>query len=296
LTDSAKRDSAKQESAKRSVLLFLGLAIVTTLLIGMALPRLTLQPGMPLPEVSGGEIEVTSPVEDLRFRMSINRFVLILFLVLLAAGLIVLAYRFVRDTDWRRILADLGRLVVFLLVVTGLVYVFLILLPSSQASQPEPERLPAKPSEVGPPLGPTPQVLIWLVAAALLIGTALFGLAVLREKRRSPLAGWQLEAEQARLDLLAGADLKEVILRCYRRMSEALQEEQDIVREDHMTTGEFERLLASKGVPPDPVHQLTKLFDAVRYGQWKPQAGDESRAIQCLDDILAYSRSAPKER
>jgi hypothetical protein len=296
LTDSAKRDSAQQESAKRSVLLFLGLAIVTTLLIGMALPRLTLQPGMPMPEVSGGEIEFTSPAEDLPVRLSINRFVLILFLALLAVGLIILAYRLVRDTNWREILAALGRLVLVLLVVDGLLYVVMLLLPSSQVSLPEPMPLPAKPAAVGPPLGPTPQVLIWLVAAALLVGTVLLGLAVLREKRCSPLAAWQLEAEQARLDLLAGADLKEVILRCYRRMSDALQEEQDIVREDHMTTGEFERLLASKGVPPDPVHQLTRLFDAVRYGQWKPQAGDENRAIQCLDDILAYSRSAPKER
>ena len=190
----------------------------------------------------------------------------------------------------------LGRLVLVLLIVTGLLYAFVMLLPASQESLPEPVPLPRKPPDSGPPLGPAPQALIWLVAAGLLIGTVLLGLALLREKRGSSLAAWQLEAEQARLDLLAGADLKEVILRCYRRMSEALQEEQDIVREVYMTTGEFERLLASKGVPRDPVHQLTKLFDAVRYGHWQPEPGDQSRAIQCLDDILAYSRSAGKER
>ncbi len=288
-------DSAERESAERSVLLFLGLAIVTTLLIGMALPRLTLQPGMPLPEVSGGEMEFTSPAEDMPVRMSINRFMVILLTVLLVAGLIVAVYRLLRGTDWREVLAIAFRIVLVLAVVSGLLYLFLMLLPTSQVSLPEPMPVPARPAEAGPPLGPTPPVLIWLVAAALLIGTVLLGLALLREKRRPPLATWQLEAEQARLDLLAGADLKEVILRCYRRMSDALQEEQDIVRESYMTSGEFERLLASKGVPPDPVHQLTRLFDAVRYGQWKPQAGDESRAIQCLDDILAYSRSAPKE-
>ena len=275
--------------------LFLGLAIVTTLLIGMALPRLTLQPGMPLPEVSGGEMEFTSPAQDPPVRISVNRFMLILLTVLLVAGLLVAVYRLIRGANWREMLAVGGRILLVVVLASGLLYVFLMLLPTSQGSVAEPLPMPAPPAEAGPPLGPTPPVLIWLVAAALLIGTALLGLALLREKRRPPF-GWQLVAEQARLDLLAGANLQEVILRCYRRMSDALQEEQDIVREDHMTSGEFERLLASKGVPPDPVHQLTRLFDAVRYGQWKPQPGDERRAIQCLDDILAYSRSAPKER
>jgi hypothetical protein len=283
------------ESAKRKALLFLGLVIVTTLLIGIALPRLMFQPGMPLPAVSGGEMTLTSPTGDSLVGMPVNSFVLILFLVLLCARLAISAYRLLRETNWREGLATLGRFVLVILIVSGLLYAFLMLLPTSQESLPEPLP-PATTPEVGPPLGPTPLVLIWLVAAGLLVGTIVLGVAVLREKHRSPLAMWQLEAEQARLDLLAGADLKEVILRCYRRMSDALQEEQHIVREVYMTTGEFERLLESKGVPRDPIHQLTNLFDAVRYGHWQPEPGDESRAIRCLDDILAYSRSAAQER
>jgi uncharacterized membrane protein YedE/YeeE len=283
------------ESAKRRALLFLGLVIVTTLLIGIALPRLTFQPGMPLPAVSDGEMTLTSPAGDSLVGMPVNTFLLILFLVLLCARLAFLAYRLLRDTNWREAFAMFGRFVLIVLIVTGLLYAFLMLLPASEESLPGPPPPAASPA-VGPPLGPTPRVVIWLVAAGLLVGSVLLGVALLREKHRSTLATWQFEAEQARLDLLAGADLREVIVRCYRRMSEALQEEQHIVREVFMTTGEFERLLTSKGVPREPVHQLTKLFDAVRYGHWQPEAGDESRAIQCLNDILAYSRSAEQER
>lgn len=287
------------QSVKRSALFFLGLVIVTTLLIGIALPRLTLLPGMPLPAVNDGEMTLTSPAGDAVVGMPVNSFVLILFLVLLAARLAFLAYRLLREANWREGLAIFARFVLIALIVSGLLYALVMLLPTMQGSLPEPLSPAATPEvgpPLGPPLGPTPPLLIWLVAAGLLIGTVVLGIALLRERHRLPLANWQLEAQQARLDLLAGADLKEVIMRCYCRMSEALQEEQHFVREDFMTTGEFEHLLASKGVPREPVHQLTKLFDAVRYGHWQPEPGDEGRAIQCLDDILAYSRSAGRER
>jgi hypothetical protein len=79
-------------------------------------------------------------------------------------------------------------------------------------------------------------------------------------------------------------------------MSLALQQEQKIEREAFMTTGEFERLLTARGVPGDPVHQLTQLFEAVRYGRWQPNSIDERRALHCLDAILEYSHEAKQER
>ena len=59
-----------------------------------------------------------------------------------------------------------------------------------------------------------------------------------------------------------------------------------------MTTGEFESLLAAKVAPRGPVHQLTQLFEAVRYGHWQPDAGDEQRALHSLDAILENSHQA----
>jgi hypothetical protein len=101
-----------------------------------------------------------------------------------------------------------------------------------------------------------------------------------------------LEAEKAWQKLKAGLGLQDVIIRCYRQMSLALAQEQGLEREDFMTAGEFEDLLAAAGVPHDPIHQLTQLFEAVRYGHWQPNPIDEQKAIHCLEAIMVYSREA----
>jgi hypothetical protein len=99
-----------------------------------------------------------------------------------------------------------------------------------------------------------------------------------------------LEAENALQSLRTGQDLKNVIVKCYRQMSLALEKEQGIERKDSMTTREFENLLETAGVPHDPIHQLTQLFEAVRYGHWQPNPIDERKAIHCLEAIILFSR------
>jgi len=101
-----------------------------------------------------------------------------------------------------------------------------------------------------------------------------------------------LEAEKAWQALKTGLDLKGVIVHCYRQMSLALEREQGIEREEWMTTREFENLLEAEGIPHDPIHQLTQLFEAVRYGDWQPNPVDEQKAIHCLQDIMLHSREA----
>jgi hypothetical protein len=58
-----------------------------------------------------------------------------------------------------------------------------------------------------------------------------------------------------------------------------------------MTTGEFENVLETAGIPHDPIHQLTRLFEAVRYGNWQPNLADEQTALQCLEAIMLSSRT-----
>jgi hypothetical protein len=55
-----------------------------------------------------------------------------------------------------------------------------------------------------------------------------------------------------------------------------------------MTTGDFERLLLEKGYPYDPIHRLTGLFEAVRYGHWQPGRSEEQTAITCLEAIIHF--------
>ena len=74
-----------------------------------------------------------------------------------------------------------------------------------------------------------------------------------------------------------------------------MRQEQGIERKDFMTTREFENLLETAGVPHDPIHQLTQLFEAVRYGNWQPNPVDEQKAIHCLQAIMLYSRETEED-
>ena len=152
--------------------------------------------------------------------------------------------------------------------------------------------LPTAVPQVTSPLGPVPAVLFWLVGIGLLVSSILLGIWIFAPSARYEttidLVG--LEAEKAWQALKTGLDLKDVIIKCYRQMSLALEKEQGIERKDLMTTREFENLLEAAGVPHDPIHQLTQLFEAVRYGNWQPNPMDEQKAIHCLEAIMLYSR------
>ena len=94
------------------------------------------------------------------------------------------------------------------------------------------------------------------------------------------------EAEAALTDLSAGVDLKNVIIRSYQKMTFSLQEEQGIERSSNLTVKEFEHLLISKGFPAVPIHQITSLFEKVRYGELEVSIEDENKVVN-LDHDLA---------
>ena len=79
-------------------------------------------------------------------------------------------------------------------------------------------------------------------------------------------------------------------------MSLALEEGKKLERKEFMTTREFEALLEEEGVPYEPVHQLTRLFEAVRYGNWQPNPTDEQKAINCLEALVLFSHETKKAK
>ena len=273
--------------AKRQALIFLVLALTTTLVIGAGLPRLRLQPGLPLPRLQDAGPAAALPENSPPSFIRVNPLARVLLLICLGAFLLFGLYRLLRGTPWKEILSS-SAYFLLPLALFALLALAISLLPGLQDLSavflPAPKAL-----EYGA-LGPAPPVLAWLVGLGLLAALILLAVVVLRSRPTPAFRPWTMEAEAARQALLAGENLADVILNCYRRMSQALQEDQGLVRDEAMTTGEFERLLVAQGVPRDPVHQLTQLFEAVRYGRWQPGAGDEQRALDSLDAILAHSR------
>jgi hypothetical protein len=128
-------------------------------------------------------------------------------------------------------------------------------------------------------------IIAFLVAAFVFI----VGWVILKRRNQAPTAMDQL-AETARnaLDSLRnGGDLEDVVIRCYIQMSHILRTERSIQRSAALTPHEFEEQLIERGFPSEPVHNLTRLFEDVRYGHEMVGPAEEQRAIGSLDAIIA---------
>jgi hypothetical protein len=278
------------DSTKQKTLILIGMVILVTTVIAAGLPQLQLQPGMPIPRLQGGDVVVASAAREPIAVVPISKLAVIFFTLIFAGSVLYMIYKLIRGTNWQELLIFIRMMVVISLVISGVVFM-IFLLPKSESSGvaeiplSSPQPLPTS------PLGSTPPSLLWLVGIGLLVASILVGVWITTSFRQArPLDLVELEAEKAWQALKTGLDLKDVIITCYRQMSLALEKEKGIERKDFMTTGEFEILLEDVGIPHDPIHQLTRLFNAVRYGNWRPNPADKQSAIQCLEAIMMYSR------
>jgi len=90
-------------------------------------------------------------------------------------------------------------------------------------------------------------------------------------------------ADRAALDLERGAELSDVVLRCYRDMCKILRRK--VAPRPEMTAREFARHLKEAGVREGEVAQLTALFEKVRYGQYIASAEERAGAVTLLQAI-----------
>jgi hypothetical protein len=280
-------------NAKLKALILLGLVMIITAIIATSLPQLKLQPGMPLPILENGQVIAAPAQKEPPVVIEVNRFVIMLVILIVAGSMLYVMYKLLRGANWKDIAVIIRSILIIGLIVIG--FIFLLLqLPVSQDSVPAELLIPTATPPARSPLGPVPPLLLWMVGFGLLVFTILMGIWIFnsRSNRLTTIDMVGLEAEKAWQALKTGLDLKDVIIKCYRQMSLALEEEKGIEREDFMTTREFEDLLETSGVPHEPIHQLTQLFEAVRYGKWQPNPADEQKAIQCLEAIMLYSREA----
>ena len=280
-------------SVKRNTLILLGLVVIITIIIAASLPQLELQPGMPLPKLENNQVVIPPDEAGLFEAISVDEFIIAFFLLFGAGSMLFMIYKLLRGAEWKDVVAFIWPMLVIGLFLG--VFVFLImLLPQSESSRVMELPAPTPEPPVTSPLGPVPPLLLWLVGIGLLVTGILIAIWIFGSpaNRATTIDIVGLEAEKAWQELMAGLGLKDVIIKCYRQMSLALEKEQGIEREESMTAREFENLLQAAGVPYDPVHQLTQLFEAARYGNWQPNSIDEQKAIQCLEAIVLYTRQA----
>jgi hypothetical protein len=280
------------QNSKQFVLLFLAGALVSIILLATSLSNLQLQSGAPFPGGidSDDDIQPATPLPSTQtysFPLLRGIFAL-LFLILL----VDVAARLIVFVNIKRIL----QLALVLIILLIIVYMMPRITPGQPAYIPNGSSdITTPPSFDYPvtPLGQPPQILVHLVIIGIVLGIGLLASMTVKRWQSSKSIEEDLlrQAEEAVNALKAGNDLRNVILRCYMQMTRSLQEDRGIEREYAMTVQEFERWLGNMEFPANPLHQLTLLFEKVRYGKQEMSNRDEQIAIESLNEIIQFCRS-----
>src|SRR5512138_310965 len=232
------------DTTKRSTLLFLGLAVIITILIAASLPQLEFQPGMPLPQLESDRVVIPAAEARPFHAISIDKFIIAYVLLLVAASMLYMLYKLLRGAEWKNFITFLWPVLLIGLVLGG--FAWLIMLLKTESAPVVQVVIPTSEPPVRAPLGAVPLPLLWLVGSVLLAAGVLIGIWIIGSRassRTRTLAIVGLEAEKAWQEIKTGLNLKDVIIKCYRQMSLALEKEQGIERKDFMTTREFEIFL-----------------------------------------------------
>ncbi len=142
-----------------------------------------------------------------------------------------------------------------------------------------------------------PQWLTFVVSLGLIAfivaGITIISRFILRRRSSSddPLQHLAQDALDAVEDLQAGTNLRDIVMRSYYKMACVAVEMRGIRRNSDMTPQEFAQILKDAGLPNEPLGQLTRLFEDVRYGAKVPSEKDEKQAVRCLTAIAEAGRS-----
>lgn len=285
-------------SVQTRALLLLGGVAVLIGVLASSLAAIDMRPGSPLPlpglptATGASALAPAGEVLLLVFRAALA-ILLVLLPVYLIVNLLTVAGR-------RRLLGNLLSMLLVMGLAVGLANLAQ-LSPFEPTAQQEAQlqeledlagqalTMPAFIAQMPDWLTPVAIVLMSVAAA----GVVFIGLRQLRGTGRvtpAPLPDLAGKVQTALDELEAGADMGDVITRCYRQMSTTLREARGIQRGAAMTTTEFEHELRERGFPARPIEALTRLFEQVRYSRQTASEADRRLASESLEAFLTYCR------
>jgi hypothetical protein len=281
------------------------MVIIGLILLGSSLSSIELKSGIPLPRIESTQMINTSGYEgseppaseNIPSKEQANSKPFIIATLLLGILILgILIYSGLKNKENAKIF-----LVLSAIIATFMLLIFIL----GTTSGGIPEILPTEINEpVQPlpsinnssPVGNPPDSLFWIVKIILFLGVVLlmFAMVYLLQHRKQTDFSVSAEAGSALHALKQGDDLDNVIITCYLNLLKLAQDRQGVEREEHVTPREFEVLLTSLGIPSTPIHQLTQLFEKVRYGKKAIDSNDEYLAIDCLTAI--QKSNSPKNQ
>jgi hypothetical protein len=257
--------------SKKSSLLFILVSVfIATILVAASISSLELRPGrLFFMENSEKSEPVLSPLPW--FPLFILKIILIIGCVLLPLTIIYILF----SPHVRRQIVALLTLYLIILVLSRIPW-HKFRLQGRFLSQGE-ESIPNPPGW-----------LVFMVSLCLsaLILRAAMGLWRRLHSRSDPLELMAQEARKTLDEIRSGANLEDVVIRCYFEMSRVLSRQCGLTRRRTMTTREFESYLEEAGLPSVHIRRLTRLFEKARYGAKNLGKLENSEAIACLAAIV----------
>jgi hypothetical protein len=279
--------------AKWNALLLLSIVNVFILILAMSLPNLVLSPGQPF-SLGGSQPETTGTSGILPGGDAL----LWVFRGTLALGILLfplyVIYSMLTSKGRQRLLADV--------ILISLLFLFATYLHDHALNQntQNPQQTALTPQNLNAGSG-QPSVIFsavpppWLAPVVILVASILVVVIIfvaVRFLRRPPkstetsLEKLAQEAQSAIEALQLGGDFKITVIQCYREMSRIVRDTKGIERDRAMTAREFEDWLISKGLPPESIRTLTRLFEQARYGSALESIHEVNLALSCLTNIV----------
>ena len=269
---------------RQNLFIFIVLIVIGLILLAAGFPGMELKPGRTIPVSDVGESQSSPsgiPAAP-EFRQLI-KFPLAIFFVVIV---LLIFFYFLRRIHLKHLLLLFGGLVILIYM---LYLINQIKLPSTSAPiviTQDVGMQSVTPVAASAIVNPPENLFTFVIIGLCLLAFATFVWLFFRTTRQAnngnPLAD---EAGQAVKAFHNGECLGSVIIRCYLQMEKTLIEEEGIQRGQSLTPREFERLLIAKGLSISQIHELTRLFEQVRYGKKTLDPEDEQTAINCLTGI-----------
>jgi hypothetical protein len=287
------------EISKLKLFVLIILVITLTAILAGNLTTLELKPGIPLPEMGGRITDEENQLPSVEYGiLPMITLIKAIFAIFVISCVLFTIFHVLKRATWNR--KTIGKAFFNIGVATLAVGVILFLMTRPNRSfQSADMSIPTQaPYVAGPPLGAVPPLLIWIAWMGVFVVVVLFLAWLFYGRRdatrdRDPI---QVVVEEAVFAITQGQDFKNAILRCYQQMSLVLKREQEIEFEIAMTAREFEASLMERGFPVEPIHQLTRLFELVRYGNESPTGEEEKKALMCLETIVQFCRERKQQK
>lgn len=271
---------------RNQAIVYLTLAIIFMIILGIGLPDLQFLPGLPIPGTDGSSVNIpTTPQASDNQKISSQWTLQVGFSVGFVLVFILIIIALLKNVNFK--------LVVLLTGVLVILFAVFRLLPDFSHNQLEPLLMDTTLSDqqfldyqVAPIEDPPANLIFWVKVGLAFAGIFIISWLIARVSQRSQndneLAAEVKSAIQA---ISNGANLGGVIIECYLNMEKIISQEQGIDRDKSMTPHEFEVYLTNKGIPEAPIQQLTTLFEKARYGNQFLTEQDEFDALSSLSVI-----------